>query len=88
LVFALALIGRWFALAIGPNVNGAHRWLEFAGAEDRAVGIPETGFRVLAGAFLADKIKRGFPAKRLRWRCSRRALAFFCCSPMSARPRC
>ena len=62
-VFALALIGAVFALLIGPNVNGAHRWLEFGGLKIEPSEFLKPAFAVLAGAFLADKIKRGFPGE-------------------------
>jgi cell division protein FtsW len=62
-VFALALLGAGFALAFGPNVNGAHRWLEFAGLKIEPSEFLKPAFAVLAGAFLADKLKRGFPGE-------------------------
>ena len=62
-VFALALIGAGLALLIGPNVNGAHRWLEFGGFKLEPSEFLKPAFAVLAAAFLADKLKRGFPGE-------------------------
>lgn len=60
-VFALAFIGAALALLIGADVNGAHRWLEFAGFKLEPSEFLKPAFAVLAAAFLADKLKRGFP---------------------------
>jgi cell division protein FtsW len=62
-VFALALIGAVLALLIGPNVNGAHRWLEFGSFRLEPSEFLKPAFGVLAAAFLADKMKRGFPGE-------------------------
>jgi cell division protein FtsW len=62
-IFALALVGAVLALLIGPNVNGAHRWLEFGGFKLEPSEFLKPAFAVLAAAFLADKLKRGFPGE-------------------------
>jgi len=62
-VFALALVGAVLALLIGPNVNGAHRWLEFGSFRLEPSEFLKPAFGVLAAAFLADKMKRGFPGE-------------------------
>ncbi len=62
-VFALALIGAVLALLFGPNVNGAHRWLEFGGFKLEPSEFLKPTFAVLAAAFLADKLKNGFPGE-------------------------
>ncbi|HEX3485759.1 MAG TPA: FtsW/RodA/SpoVE family cell cycle protein [Micropepsaceae bacterium] len=62
-VFALALIGAVLALLFGPNVNGAHRWLEMGGFKLEPSEFLKPAFAVLAAAFLADKLKRGFPGE-------------------------
>src|SRR5882757_2173833 len=62
-IFALALVGAVLALFFGPNVNGAHRWLEFAGFKLEPSEFLKPAFAVLAAAFLADKLKRGFPGE-------------------------
>ena len=59
-VYALALIGAFAALVAGADVNGAHRWLEFAGFKIEPSEFLKPGFAVLAAVFLADKIKTGF----------------------------
>jgi cell division protein FtsW len=60
-VFALALIGTFLALVIGADVNGAHRWLDVAGVSLQPSEFLKPAFAILAAAFLADKLKRGFP---------------------------
>lgn len=60
-VFALALIGAFLALMTGEDVNGAHRWLDFGGLKLQPSEFLKPAFAVLAAAFLADKLKRGFP---------------------------
>lgn len=60
-VFALGLIGAFFALMIGEDINGAHRWLDFGGLNLQPSEFLKPAFAVLAAAFLADKLKRGFP---------------------------
>ncbi|HXJ00031.1 MAG TPA: FtsW/RodA/SpoVE family cell cycle protein, partial [Micropepsaceae bacterium] len=62
-IFALALVGAVLALIFGPNVNGAHRWLEFGGFKLEPSEFLKPAFAVLAAAFLADKLKRGFPGE-------------------------
>jgi cell division protein FtsW len=62
-VFALALIGACLALLSGADVNGAHRWLEFGGLKLEPSEFLKPAFAVLAAAFLADKLKRGFPGE-------------------------
>jgi len=60
-VFALALIGAFLALMSGEDVNGAHRWLDFGGLKLQPSEFLKPAFAVVAAAFLADKLKRGFP---------------------------
>src|SRR5258708_30248325 len=62
-VFALALIGAVLALLIGVDVNGAHRWLELGGLKLEPSEFLKPAFAILAAAFLADKLKRGFPGE-------------------------
>jgi cell division protein FtsW len=62
-VFALALIGAFLALIIGVDVNGAHRWLELGGLKLEPSEFLKPAFAILAAAFLADKLKRGFPGE-------------------------
>jgi cell division protein FtsW len=62
-VFACALIGACLALLSGADVNGAHRWLEFGGLKLQPSEFLKPAFAVLAAAFLADKLKRGFPGE-------------------------
>ncbi len=59
-VYALALIGAFLALIAGADVNGAHRWLEFAGFKLQPSEFLKPGFAVLAAMFLSDKLKHGF----------------------------
>jgi cell division protein FtsW len=59
-VFALAVIGAFLALVAGPDVNGAHRWLDFGGFKLQPSEFLKPAFAVLAAAFLADKLKHGF----------------------------
>src|SRR5579863_4012244 len=59
-VYALALIGAAVALVAGADVNGAHRWLEFAGFKLEPSEFLKPGFAVLAAVFLSDKLKHGF----------------------------
>jgi cell division protein FtsW len=60
-IFALALIGACLALVSGEDINGAHRWLNFGGLKLEPSEFLKPAFAVLAAAFLADKLKRGFP---------------------------
>ena len=53
------------ALTVGTDVNGAHRWLEFGGFKLEPSEFLKPAFAVLAAAFLADKLKRGFPGEAL-----------------------
>jgi len=62
-VFAAALVGAGFALVSGVDINGAHRWLEFGGLKLEPSEFLKPAFAVLAAAFLADKLKRGFPGE-------------------------
>jgi len=62
-VFALAFIGAFLALVIGADVNGAHRWLDFGGFKLEPSEFLKPAFAVLAAAFLADRLKRGFPGE-------------------------
>jgi cell division protein FtsW len=62
-VFALGVIGAWFALIWGVDINGAHRWLDFGGLMVEPSEFLKPAFAVLAAAFLADKLKRGFPGE-------------------------
>jgi len=62
-VFALGLIGAWLALVAGVDINGAHRWLDFGGLRLEPSEFLKPAFAVLAAAFLADKLKRGFPGE-------------------------
>src|SRR5262245_4533658 len=62
-IFALALIGAWLALVIGVDINGAHRWLDFGGLALEPSEFLKPAFAILAAAFLADKLKRGFPGE-------------------------
>jgi cell division protein FtsW len=62
-VFALGLIGSWVALVWGIDVNGAHRWLDFGSFRLEPSEFLKPAFAVLAAAFLADKLKRGFPGE-------------------------
>ena len=62
-VFALGLIGAWLALVAGVDINGAHRWLDFGGFMVEPSEFLKPAFAVLAAAFLADKLKRGFPGE-------------------------
>jgi cell division protein FtsW len=59
--FALSLIGACLALMSGEDINGAHRWLDFGGLKLQPSEFLKPAFAVLAAAFLADKLKRGFP---------------------------
>jgi cell division protein FtsW len=59
-VYALALIGAFLALVAGADVNGAHRWLEFAGFKLEPSEFLKPGFAILAAMFLSDKLKHGF----------------------------
>jgi cell division protein FtsW len=59
-VFALALIGTFLALVLGPDVNGARRWLDFGGFRLQPSEFLKPAFAVLAAAFLADRLKHGF----------------------------
>jgi cell division protein FtsW len=60
-VFAAALIGAFLALMSGVDVNGAHRWIDFGGLKLQPSEFLKPAFAVLAAAFLADKLKHGFP---------------------------
>jgi cell division protein FtsW len=62
-IYALAFIGATLALTIGADVNGAHRWLELGGFKLQPSEFLKPAFAVLAAAFLADKLKRGFPGQ-------------------------
>jgi len=62
-VFGLALIGAWLALVSGVDINGAHRWLELGGLTLEPSEFLKPAFAVLAAAFLADKLKHGFPGE-------------------------
>jgi cell division protein FtsW len=62
-VFALALVGACLALVSGQDVNGAHRWLDFGGLKLQPSEFLKPAFAVLAAAFLADRLKRGFPGE-------------------------
>jgi cell division protein FtsW len=62
-VFALGLIGAWLALVAGIDINGAHRWLDFGGLRLEPSEFLKPAFAVLAAAFLADKLKHGFPGE-------------------------
>lgn len=59
-VYAFATIGAFVALVAGADVNGAHRWLDFAGFKLEPSEFLKPGFAVLAAMFLADKLKHGF----------------------------
>jgi len=59
-VYGLGLIGALLALIAGADVNGAHRWLEFAGFKIEPSEFLKPGFAILAATFLADKLKHGF----------------------------
>ena len=59
-VYALGLIGALLALIAGADVNGAHRWLDFAGFKIQPSEFLKPGFAVLAAVFLSDKLKHGF----------------------------
>ncbi len=63
LVFGLALIGAALAILIGEDVNGAYRWLDFNGLKLEPSEFLKPAFAVLAAAFLADKLRRGFPGE-------------------------
>jgi cell division protein FtsW len=60
-VFAAALIGAFLALISGEDINGAHRWISLGGLKLQPSEFLKPAFAVLAAAFLADKLKRGFP---------------------------
>jgi cell division protein FtsW len=62
-VFGLALIGAGIALLSGADVNGAHRWLNFGEFKLQPSEFLKPAFAILAAAFLADKLKRGFPGE-------------------------
>ena len=62
-VFGLALIGACIALLSGEDVNGAHRWIDFGGLKLQPSEFLKPAFAVLSAAFLADKLKRGFPGE-------------------------
>jgi cell division protein FtsW len=62
-VFALGLVGACLALLSGEDVNGAHRWLDFGGLKLQPSEFIKPAFAVLAAAFLADRLKRGFPGE-------------------------
>jgi cell division protein FtsW len=62
-IFALGLIGAWLALVVGVDINGAHRWLDFGGLALEPSEFLKPAFAILAAAFLADKLKRGFPGE-------------------------
>ena len=62
-VFALALIGACLALTSGTETNGAHRWIELGGLTLQPSEFLKPAFAVLAAAFLADRLKRGFPGE-------------------------
>ncbi len=62
-LFGFALIGALVALVGGGEVNGAHRWLELGGFKLEPSEFLKPAFVVLAAAFLADKLKRGFPGE-------------------------
>ena len=59
-VYALATIGALLALVAGADVNGAHRWLDFAGFKLQPSEFLKPGFAILAAMFMADKLKHGF----------------------------
>ncbi len=59
-VYGLALSGALLALLAGADVNGAHRWLDFAGFKIEPSEFLKPAFAILAAMFLADKIKHGF----------------------------
>jgi cell division protein FtsW len=63
ILFGLALIGAVLALVGGGEVNGAHRWLELGGFKLEPSEFLKPAFVILAAAFLADKLKRGFPGE-------------------------
>ena len=46
-VYALALIGTFFALVAGADVNGAHRWLQLGGFKLQPSEFLKPGFAVL-----------------------------------------
>ena len=60
-VFALALIGAFYVLFAGESVNGANRWVRLGGFTLQPSEFLKPAFAVLAAAFLADKLKHGFP---------------------------
>ncbi len=62
-VFAFGLVGACLALISGEDVNGAHRWLDFGGLKLEPSEFLKPTFAVLAAAFLADRLKRGFPGE-------------------------
>jgi cell division protein FtsW len=62
-IFAFGLIGAWLALVAGVDINGAHRWIDFGGLMLEPSEFLKPAFAVLAAAFLADKLKRGFPGE-------------------------
>jgi cell division protein FtsW len=62
-VFALALIGAIYVLFFGESVNGANRWVRFAGFTLQPSEFLKPAFAVLAAAFLADKLKYKFPGE-------------------------
>jgi cell division protein FtsW len=60
-LFALALIGAGVALLSGADVKGAHRWIDLGPIAAQPSEFLKPAFVILAAAFLADKIRRGFP---------------------------
>jgi cell division protein FtsW len=61
--FALGTIGAFIALVWGVDINGAHRWIDLGGFMVEPSEFLKPAFAVLAAAFLADKLKRGFPGE-------------------------
>jgi cell division protein FtsW len=62
-VFALALIGAFYVLFLGDSVNGANRWVHIGGFTLQPSEFLKPAFAILAAAFLADKLKRGYPGE-------------------------
>ncbi|MEY4880433.1 MAG: putative lipid flippase FtsW [Pseudomonadota bacterium] len=62
-IFALALIGACYVLLSSSSVNGANRWVQIGSFTLQPSEFLKPAFAILAAAFLADKLKHGFPGE-------------------------
>lgn len=63
--YGVGLMGAFVALVAGADVNGAHRWLDFAGFKLQPSEFLKPGFAILAAMILSDKLKNHSPGELL-----------------------